>query len=254
MGDGRIARRRVPQCAGLMLLAGGYARLARPRMARWGATDDELADAMPGDGEIPEPQFAVTRAVTIAAPPEAVWPWIVQIGYHRAGWYAYDLFDNDDIPSAETILPEFQHLEIGQVIGEEGLAVRELEADRHLVLAFHYPKTQWVVKQGVWPKFGHCTMCLLLTPLHDGERTRLLYRVRLSTPLLGRALMLALFEPADFIQSRKMLTGIKRRAETHDIGRFAPVEKLRETAAPVPGADEHQAGGGRPGSRSAARG
>jgi hypothetical protein len=93
--------------------------------------------------------------VTVAAPPADVWPWIIQIGYHRAGWYAYDLFDNDDIPSAETILPEFQHLEIGQVIGEEGFAVRDLEPSRHLVLAFHYPKTQWVIKQGVWPKFGH---------------------------------------------------------------------------------------------------
>jgi hypothetical protein len=96
-------------------------------------SDGEVAGARPGDGEVPESQFAVTRAVTIAAPPEAVWPWIVQIGYHRAGWYAYDLFDNDDIPSAEAILPEFQHLEIGQVIGEEGFAVRELEPGRHLV-------------------------------------------------------------------------------------------------------------------------
>jgi hypothetical protein len=64
-------------------------------------------------------------------------------------------------------------------------------------------------------------MCLMLRPLRDGERTRLVYRVRLSAPLLGRALMLALFEPADFIQSRKMLTGNKRRAETYDISRLA---------------------------------
>jgi hypothetical protein len=221
MGHDRIARKWVLRGAGLMLLACGYVRLARPRIARWGATDDELADAMPGDGEVPGPQFAVTRAVTIAAPPEAVWPWIVQLGYHRAGWYAHDLFDNDDIPSAETILPEFQHLEIGQVIGEEGFAVRDLELGRHLVLAFHYPKTEWVVKQGVWPKFGHCSMCLQLRPVHDGERTRLLYRVRLSAPPLGRAVMAAFFEPADFIQSRRMLTGIKRRAETHHAGAFA---------------------------------
>jgi hypothetical protein len=240
MGDGRIARKRVLRGAGLMLIASGYARLARPRMARWGATDGEVADAMPGDGEIPEPQFAVTRAVTIAAPPEAVWPWILQIGYHRAGWYAYDLFDNDDIPSAETILPEFQHLEIGQVIGEEGLAVREFEPGRHLVLAFHYPKTEWVVKQGVWPKFGHCSMCLLLRPAQDGERTRLLYRVRLSAPPLGRALFAAFFEPADFVQSRRMLTGIKRRAETHDVGRFAPVPKPGAGGSRAPGAGKHQ--------------
>ena len=221
MGHGTVARKRVLRGAGLMLLACGYMRLARPRMARWGATDGEVGDAMPGDGEVPEPQFAVTRAVTIAAPPEAVWPWIVQLGYHRAGWYAHDLFDNDDIPSAEAILPEFQHLEIGQVLGEEGFAVRELEPGRHLVLGFHYPKTEWVVKQGVWPKFGHCSMCLQLRPVHDGERTRLLYRVRLSAPPLGRAVMAAFFEPADFIQSRRMLTGIKRRDETHHAGAFA---------------------------------
>ena len=121
MGRDRTARKRALRGVGLILVAGGYARLARPRMALWGADDGEVGDAMPGDGEVPGPQFAVTRAVTIAAPPGAVWPWIVQIGYHRAGWYAHDLFDNDDIPSAETILPEFQHLEIGQVIGEEGL-------------------------------------------------------------------------------------------------------------------------------------
>ena len=223
-----------------MLLASGYVRLARPRMARWGATDGEVGDAMPGDGEVPGPQFAVTRAVTIAAPPQAVWPWIVQIGYHRAGWYAYDLFDNDDIPSAETILPEFQHLEIGQVIGEEGFAVRELEPNRHLVLAFHYPKTQWVVKQGVWPKFGHCTMCLQLRPVQDGERTRLVYRVRISAPPLGRALMLALFEPADFVQSRKMLTGIKRRAETHNVVASRRLTGPREAAAHARGEDEHK--------------
>ena len=245
MAYGRIAWKRALRGAGLVLLASGYARLARPRMARWGAADDELADAMPGDGEVPGPQFAITRAVSIAAPPGAVWPWIVQIGYHRAGWYAHDLFDNDDIPSAETILPEFQHLEIGQVIGEEGFAVRELDPSRHLVLAFHYPKTQWVIKQGIWPKFGHCSMCLQLRPVQDGARTRLVYRVRIAAPPLGRVLMLAWFEPADFVQSRKMLTGIKRRAETHNIARLAPAQEPGAAAAHAPRdeARKTQAGG-----------
>jgi uncharacterized protein YndB with AHSA1/START domain len=230
MGHDTIAQKRALRLAGLTLLACGYAQLARPPMARWGATDGEVADAMPGDGEVPEPQFAVTRAVTIAAPPEAVWPWIVQIGYHRAGWYAHDLFDNDDIPSAEAILPEFQHLQIGQGIGEEGFAVRELEPGRHLVLAFGYPKTEWVIKQGLWPKFGHCSMCLQLRPVHGGDRTRLLYRVRLSAPPVGRAVMAAFFEPADFIQSRKMLTGIKRRAETHHAGAVAAAHQAKAGA------------------------
>jgi hypothetical protein len=182
-------------------------------MARWGATDGEITAAMPGDGEVPDPQLAATRAVTIAAPRAAVWPWLAQIGYHRAGWYAYDLFDNDDIPSAETILPEFQHLEVGQVLGEEGLTVREIEPGRHLVLSFHYPKTTWVVKQGVWPRFGDTSMCLQLNPVGDGQRTRLVYRMRYSGPPLGRVFM-TFFEPADFLASRKMLIGIKRRAET----------------------------------------
>ena len=211
--------------AGLLLVAGGYVRMVRPRMARWGAADDEVVGAMPGDGEVPEPDWMVTRAVSIAAPPEAVWPWIVQIGYHRAGWYAYDTFDNDDIPSAETILPEFQHLEIGQVLGEEGFAVREIEPTRHLVLAFHHPKTTWVVKQGVWPLFGHCSMSLQLRPLLDGERTRFVYRVRFSAPRLGRLLFLPFFEPADFFSSRRMLTGIKRRAESHYPGRVDAVQE-----------------------------
>jgi hypothetical protein len=143
---------------GLFLLTGGYVRAVRPRLARWGATADEVASAMPGDDEVPDPQPAATRAVTVGAPPEAMWPWLMQIGYHRAGWYAYDLFDNDDIPSAETILPEFQHLEIGQVLGEEGLTVRQIEPNRHLVLSFHYPKTTWGGEAGrlasLWPYLG----------------------------------------------------------------------------------------------------
>jgi hypothetical protein len=205
--------------AGLVLFTGAYTKMVRPRMARWGATEDEVTAAMPGDDEVTAPQLAVTRAVTIAAPPESVWPWLVQIGYHRAGWYAYDLFDNDDIPSAESILPEFQYLEVGQVLGEEGFAVREIEPNQHLLLAFHHPKTQWVVKQGVWPLFGHASLCFQLQPRLDGERTRLAYRVRFAAPGLARVFM-TFFEPADFLSSRRMLIGIKRRAEGH---RFQPV-------------------------------
>lgn len=214
MGHDGIVSKRATLGAGALLMTGVYTRTVRPRMARWGATHDEVSAAMPGDELVQAPQLVVTRAVDIVAPPAVVWPWLVQIGYHRAGWYAYDLFDNDDIPSAETILPEFQHLEIGQVLGEEGFAVQEIEPNSHLVLAFHHPKTVWVFKQGAWPLFGHCSMCLQLKPVQDGERTRLVYRVCFAVPFLARVLM-PFFEPADFFSSRHMLIGIKRRAETH---------------------------------------
>jgi hypothetical protein len=229
-----IARKRARVGVGALLLPGVYVRMVRPRMARWGATDGEVLESMPGDEEVRAPQLTVTRAVDIVAPPQEVWPWLVQIGYHRAGWYAYDLFDNDDIPSAETILSEFQHLEIGQVLGEEGLAVREIEPSRHLVLAFHYPKTKWVVKQGVWPLFGHVSMCFQLRPLREGERTRLIYRIRFSAPALARVFTV-FFEPADFLSSRKMLIGIKRRAETHALHAPATPQEPREAATPVVG-------------------
>ena len=143
---------------------------------------------LPGDAEVTDLALSAlrhtaivltsTRAITIDVPPERVWPWLVQMGYRRAGWYAFDLFDNDGIASAERIIPELQHLEVGEVIGEEGNTVRKIEPNRLLLLSFHYPKTEWVVKAGVWPKFGDESWCWFLEPLDGGERTRLITRVR----------------------------------------------------------------------------
>jgi hypothetical protein len=100
-----------------------------------------------------------------------------------------------------------------------------------MVLAFHYAKVTWVVKQGVWPQFGHCSMSLQLKPLLDGERTRLVYRVRFSAPRLARLLFLSFFEPADFLASRRMLTGIKRRAETHYAVRVGAVQESLQASS-----------------------
>jgi hypothetical protein len=71
-----------------------FAPLFRRRHLRWGASEAEVAGATPGDELVPEPSFNATRAITIDAPPEAVWPWLAQLGYGRAGWCSYDLFDN----------------------------------------------------------------------------------------------------------------------------------------------------------------
>lgn len=83
---------------------------------RWGSTDDEVASAMPGDAMFPDASFKSTRSITIAAAPQAVWPWLVQVGCGRAGFYSHDLLDNLARPSATTIVPELQHLEVGQWI------------------------------------------------------------------------------------------------------------------------------------------
>jgi hypothetical protein len=135
------------------------------------------------------------------------------ISFDRAGWYAFDRFDNDNIPSAEEIIPALQHLDLGQVIGEEGFAVQAIEPNRLLLLAFHYPKTEWVVKQGFWPKFGECSWAILLDPIDGEQRTRLILRFRFGCRLGLAVLYYPLFELADCLSERKMLLGIKQRAE-----------------------------------------
>ncbi len=104
--------------------------LATPRLLRLGATTEEARRPLPGDDEVPDAHIQGTRATTIGAPPYKVWPWLAQIGYHgygRAGWYALDRADNDGVESAWEVIPEFQHPQIGQVIGEEGFTIRAVE-------------------------------------------------------------------------------------------------------------------------------
>jgi hypothetical protein len=90
------------------------APLYRSWHLRWGATDAEVAAAMPGDDVLPRAQFHPTRAITIAAPPAAVWPWLVQVGFGQAGFYSNDLLDNFARPSLCEIDPDLQKLEVGQ--------------------------------------------------------------------------------------------------------------------------------------------
>jgi hypothetical protein len=80
----------------------------------WGTTPDGVLASMPGDDRFPKAQFRATRAITIASPPELVWPWLVQMGCMRAGWYSHDVFDNLGRPSATTIEPALQDLQVGQ--------------------------------------------------------------------------------------------------------------------------------------------
>jgi hypothetical protein len=183
-----------------------FAPLYRRWHLRWGATDAELAAPVPGDELVPHPSFSTTRAITIDAAPEDVWPWLVQIGYGRAGFYSYDLFDNAGRPSAEEILPEYQRPQIGdwvpmaQKINETtAFRVKQIDANRSLL----------------WEK-PHSTWAWRLEPL-PGGRTRLITRLKARYSWRADAanalLSLILFEFGDFPMMRKLLLGVKRRAE-----------------------------------------
>lgn len=184
---------------------GTYVAVFRPRHLRWGATDEEVARPMPGDEIVARPLFNATRAVTINARPEEIWPWLMQIGYGRAGWYSYDILDNLGRRSAKQILPEYQHLAPGDLVplgpGEEsGLFVKDFRPN------------QWMV----WwdPKRRSTSWVWGLYPIDDGQ-TRLISRVRndyrksVSNFLFG----VLLIETADFPMMRKCMLGIKSRAE-----------------------------------------
>jgi hypothetical protein len=119
----------------ILVLVGVYVWVIRPWHMRWGATDEEVTRTMPGDELIPGAGSA-TRAITIAATPADVWPWLVQIGYGRAGWYSYDWIDSDLRRSADRVLPECQNLEVGDKIlmmPEMGFVVDSIDEPRSIV-------------------------------------------------------------------------------------------------------------------------
>jgi hypothetical protein len=182
---------------------GLYLRVLRPLQLRWGATDDEVGRSLPGDDEVPQPTFNATRAVTISAPPKEIWPWLIQIGAGRAGWYSYDLLDNLGHPSAERIIPEFQHLAVGDLIpispdGKAGQRVKAFEPNRWMLWGDEAGDSTWY-----WG----------LDPL-DEHRTRLGTRVRMHYRWTSSLLLFnPLVEFTDIVMMRKCLLGIKRRAE-----------------------------------------
>ena len=187
--------------------------LARPWHMRWGATDAEVAAPMPGDEVVPRAQFNATRSVTIDAPREQVWPWIAQLGYRRGGFYTYDQVDNAGEPSADRILDEYQHLKVGDLIPmwheSHGLAIAykvdSLEALKWM-LWVHRPHEN---------EEADSTWSWRLDELATGETrlgTRMKQDYRWETP--GLALFnLVLMEFGDFAMERRMLKGIKVRAE-----------------------------------------
>jgi hypothetical protein len=199
---------RVATGACLVAAAGAAAYSARSRRwyLTWGARPDEVERLMPGDELLAAPDLLSTRAITVAAPPAAIWPWLVQMGSGRGGAYTYDWIENLfglDMHSADRILPEFQHLAVGDVLpvggGAVGLRVEVLQPER--MLALRSEDGVWVWIFGLYPEDG---------------TTRLVSRNRIATPAasLGRRVVNRLImEPGSLVMERKMLIGIKQRAE-----------------------------------------
>ena len=187
---------------------------------RYGSTCAERRLALPGDDIVADPKVVTDHAITIDAPPADVWPWLVQVGWGRGGWYTPRWVDSllfpANGPSAETIIPEFQRIGVGTFIPdgpphvECGLYVEHVQRDRALVLHSnsHLPR-RWRRRATLdW------SWAFVLTPVDGGTRTRFHFRSRWTTGpwwfTLGGWLAIV---PADFYMSRGMLRGVRERAE-----------------------------------------
>jgi hypothetical protein len=171
----------------------------RPWYRTWGASTGERTAELPGDGLI-DAAVQTTRAIAIEASASAVWPWLVQLGWGRAGWYSYDRIDNDGQPSATSIHPDWQHMSAGDVIAMTpslGFTVRHVEPGMSIV-SQSPDGTTW---------------CLHLTP--DGAGCRLVSRFRVPhhRRSFAAAAWSLIADPGSFVMERRMLLGIKQRAE-----------------------------------------
>jgi hypothetical protein len=224
----------------------GYAK-ARAQFRTWGIDPQEVSKPLPGDEIVVDAEAVDTRGIDIAAPPRDVWPWLVQMGYGRAGWYSYDELDMDH-PSADRILPELQHLEIADLLPTHpggGFEVRILEPEQALVV---YADRALVQSQAADARAAgesldaastnvratgaylntamrgefQASWAFVLEPRPEG-RTRLIERFRghmappdegpaFAPALAGRALLFGLF-----VMVRRQMQGIRDRAEGRPI-------------------------------------
>jgi hypothetical protein len=187
--------------AGLVAAFAGYRRWH----LRWGASDDEVGAPMPGDGLLDGAQFYATRALTIDAPPAQVWPWLVQVGVGRAGFYTYDLLDNKGRRSADQVLPEWQHPHLG----DQAAPMTEPANDQTSFRLAQFDEPEVLV----WAKTDS-TWSWRLTPV-DAGRTRLVTRLKQRYDWSNPAVLmtLPLLELGDFPMMRRMLLGVRERAE-----------------------------------------
>jgi len=203
----------IPVLLVILTFAALYWFPIRQWMSQWGATPPDLLRVMAGDSLLVDPTYSGTMVVLVNAPAEDIWPWLVQIGYQRGGLYSYDwldrLFGYLDRPSATRILPEFQGLAVGDQIPlgrGPSWPVAVVEPRRALVLDMRkMGGFDWVWQFGLYPI--------------DEKRTRLVSRSRVRTQTVWARLFTYAIEPAGFVMTRRMLRGVKERAEGLRAGR-----------------------------------
>jgi hypothetical protein len=213
-------RRSLSLLALVGAVATAYRRIFHPWQERWGARDEDLVASLPGDDLIAEPAGQVTRAIEIAAPPEAVWPWVIQLGADRGGFYSYDRLENLfrlGIHSADRIVPKWQERAVGDLVhadakGDNGWYVMDARPPHALVLEMANVKAGRPFRRDE-PPYMEFTWAFVLQA-HGESRTRLLVRERVA---FGKRLAEVFGSPVgliSFVMTQKMMRGIKSRAET----------------------------------------
>jgi hypothetical protein len=192
----------------VLALVALYFRRLRRAILTWGATDAEADARLPGDELLGDADGVATRAIDIDAPAAAVWPWIAQMGPSpRGGAYTYDWIENLlglDMHSVDAVLPEYQRPEVGDTIGYGPNRMRIERVEPQRVLAWRSEDGNWV-----WT---------FLLDERNGA-TRLISRNRFRLPTLAARIGMAPMEPASLVMERKMLLGIKQRAEALEAAR-----------------------------------
>jgi len=199
-------------CAGLAAAGASYLLWIRPWLLTWGAAADERWKTLPGDQFIPEPDASATRAITIDAPPDRVWPWLAQIGQGRGGFYSYAWLENMagcQIVNAQKVHAEWQEVKVGDQVllhpNFPAIPVALVDPNHALVLG-----GKGIPEKGIPPVTW--SFVIETAPRHA---TRLIVRWRVrTTGSVSDALMYKyMLEPIHFIMERKMMLGIKARAE-----------------------------------------
>ena len=206
-----------------------YIVAIRPKLKAWGVDPAEAELQLPGDELISEPSAVETRGIGISAPPHAIWPWLVQMGYERGGWYSYDSMDQKHRP-AETILPEFQSLQVGDILPfgpGNGFRVAAVEPDRALVLYLDTELARELIDKAIaegkipeqsgrtsFPEFAISWTFFL--ERKDGGDTRLIERFRAKTPgnAAAKAVLGEIMGTGIVLMTRKQMLGIKERVES----------------------------------------